>query len=126
MNVLVAVLALILAGALPAEPAAALQKRKKEADRNQFLIFVHVFTEQGFALPDAEIEIRRAGERKVAGRGRSDRRGEFAVRVPAGFEYDTTVKAKGFTEQTQKVDGRANWRQDVVFRMPPAPKGKKP
>jgi len=91
----------------------------------QFLIFGTVFEERGFALSGAEIAVRRAGKKKTRWRQYSDARGEFAVRVPPGAEYELTVKAKGYAEQTRKVDARKGAREDAVFRMQPAPGGKK-
>lgn len=106
-------------GGVPDEP----QKKPRLAD--QFLIFGTVFEESGFLLPGAEIQVRRAGEKKVRWRQFSDRSGEFAVRVPPGAEYELTVKAKGFEEQSRKVDARAGNREDLIIRMKPLPGGKK-
>jgi hypothetical protein len=99
------------AGAAPAEP----QKRPRPCQ--QFLVFGTVFDEPGFLLPGAEIQVRQAGEKKVRWRQRSDRRGEFGVCVPPGAEYELTVKAKGFEEQSRKIDARAGNREDVTIRM---------
>jgi hypothetical protein len=105
------VLAALSAGASAAQ---------REQPAAQFLIFGTVFTEQGFALPGAEIEIRRAGEKKVRWRAASDRRGEFAVRVPPGTAYEVTVKAKNFEPGARKVEATPGGREDLVFRMKPA------
>jgi hypothetical protein len=106
-------------------PVAAAQKETpQKPGKPRFVVLGTVFTEQGFALPGAEIRVRRAGEKKVRGEAVSDRRGEFGVRLSSGFEYEVAVKAKGFEEQTQKVDGRSANMQEVVFRMKPA-KGEK-
>jgi hypothetical protein len=103
----------------PDEP----QKKTRLAD--QFLIFGTVFEESGFLLPGAEIQVRRAGEKKVRWRQISDRRGEFAVRVPPGAEYELAVKAKGYEEQSRKIDARTGNREDLIIRMKPLPEGKK-
>lgn len=100
------------------------QQGKAEAFEKQFLVFGTVFTEQGFALPGAEIRIRRAGQRKARWEGRSDRRGEFAVRVPKGEDYEITVTARGYREEARKVDARSGSREDLVFRLQPAAGGK--
>jgi hypothetical protein len=123
----VAALALLLAlnSSATVRAAAAGQKEEsKKPSKVGFLVLGTVFTERGFALPGAEIRVRRAGEKKVRGEARSDRRGEFGVRLPLGYEYEVSVKARGFEEQSQKVDGRSANVQDVVFRMKPA-KGEK-
>ncbi len=114
----VAVLVPPLAG-VPDEP----QRRPRPCQ--QFLIFGTVFEESGFLLPGAEIQVRRAEEKKVRWRQNSDRRGEFGVCVPPGAEYELTVKAKGFEEQSRKIDARTGNREDLIVRMKPLPQGKK-
>ena len=92
-----AVLILIAVAALAQPPGTVSDEPKKKPRlADQFLIFGTVFQESGFLLAGAEIQVRRAGEKKVRWRQYSDRRGEFAVRVPPGAEYELTVKAKGF------------------------------
>jgi hypothetical protein len=56
----------------------------------------------------------------------SDRQGEFGLWVPQGAEYEVRVKAKGYDEQMQKVDGNSGLHERLVFRMSPATGGKKP
>ncbi len=119
-GLLVAIILLVGTGTADEKP-----KRKGPSLAEQFLIFGTVFEERGFALPGAEIAVRRAGEKKTRWRQYSDARGEFAVRVPPGAEYDLTVKAKGYAEQTRKVDARKSAHEDTVFQMQPAPGGKK-
>jgi len=101
------------------------KKSKQEAIANEFLIYGNVFTEQGFALPGAEAKVRRTSEHKQRWEAYSDRRGEFAVRVPRGDQYEIAIKAKGYTPLTRTVDARSGDRQDMVFRMQPAVEGKK-
>jgi len=110
----------------PATAAASSDRNKTQKKRleEEFLVFGTVFTEQGFALPGAAIRVRRAGERKVRWQARSDRRGEFGVRLPMGAEYEMTVTAEGYQDQARKVDARAGTRVDFVFRLSPAPGGK--
>jgi len=124
-------LLMLVLSAAPTAPMARADvqdKAQAASARMHFLLFGTVFTEKGLALPGAEIAIRRAGEKKVRWRAISDRRGEFAVRVPGGAEYELTVTAKGYQDQTRKTNGRAGDREDMVFRMQPAAgeKEKKP
>ena len=100
-------------------------QRKKGIHQEDFLVFGTVFTQQGLVLPGAEVRVRRAGERKTRWEARSDRRGEFAVRVPRGAEYGLSVRAAGYQEQTQKIDAKTGNRADLVLRLSPAP-GRKP
>ncbi len=114
MLTLIATLLLGLAG--PAAAPAGEQSRKG-AHENDFLLFGTVFTEQGLTLPGVQVRVHRAGERKVRWEARSDRRGEFAVRVPQGAEYEMSVLAGGYREQTRKIDARKGDREDLVFRL---------
>ncbi len=106
-----------------AGPAAG-DQGKKSAHKDDFLVFGTVFTEVGLALPGAEVRVRRAGERKTRWEARSDRRGEFAVRVPRGTEYEISVSAAGRRAETRKIDAKVGSREDLVFRLAPAPGGK--
>lgn len=110
-----------------AEPAvhAGGERQKKGSHEHDFLLLGTVFTEQGFALPGAAIRVRRAGESKVRWEGRSDRRGEFALRIPQGAEYELSVTASGYREQTRKINAKTGDREDLVFRLTPAQGGKK-
>ena len=101
------------------------EPRKKGAPENDFLVLGTVFTEQGLALPGAAVRVRRAGDRKTRWEARSDRRGEFALRVPKGAEYELSVAAAGYQEQARKIDARAGSREDLVFRLQRASGGKK-
>jgi len=106
--------------------AAAQEKREKpkKPGKPTFLVFGTMFTERGFALPGAEIEIRAGSQRKPRWKAQADRRGEFALRVPPGAEYEVTVRAAGYSEAARKVDARSGSREDLVFRLEPAAGGK--
>lgn len=91
---------------------------------HDFLIFATVFTEQGFALPGARVRVRRADEKKPKWEATSDRRGEFAVRVPEGAEYEMTVEASGFKPEIREIDAREDNRMDLTIRMGKASGGK--
>lgn len=100
------------------------EQPKKSSHENDFLAFGTVFTEKGLALSGAEIRIRRAGEKKYRWQAFSDRRGEFAIHVVGGAEYEMSVRAKGYQEQAQRVDAKAGKRADLVIRMARAEGGK--
>lgn len=104
--------------------AASDAQAKKGSHEDDFLLFGTVFTEKGFALLGAEIRVRRAGESKSRWEARSDRRGEFAVRVPRGAEYEMSVSAKGYQQQMRRIDARTGNHEDLVFRLQPASGGK--
>jgi hypothetical protein len=106
-------------------PQQAEKKHRKQVHENEFLVKGTVFTPQGLSFPGAELRIRRAGEKKFRWQALTDRRGEFAVWIPMGTDYEVRVMARGYAEQTRAVDGKTGGRQeDLVFRMQPASGGK--
>ena len=119
-------MALLLAGLWSGfVPAARPAGQKKTQQESQCLLFGTVFTDQGFTVPGAEIKVRRASEKKSRWEANSDRRGEFAVRVPKGEDYEISVEAKGYTPMVRTADAKRTNRVDLVFRLQPATKGKK-
>jgi hypothetical protein len=86
---------------------------------HDFVIFVTVFTDQGFALRGAHARVRRMGEKKFRWEAPSDHQGELAFRVPPGAEYELTIEARGFKTQTLKIDARHDNRTDLTIRMEP-------
>lgn len=117
----VVILALL---ALGLAMAAAAADEKKGSEKLGFLLFGTVFTREGRILSAAEIEIKVASGKKPKWKARSDVRGEFAVRVPYGAEYELRVAAKGYQEQQKKVDARSGSRADLIFRLDPTAGGK--
>ena len=102
-------------------PQAESSSQQKPTGRHgdDFLVRGTVFTSQGLALPAAELRIRRASEKKYRWQTFSNSRGEFAVRVKMGADYQVTVRSKGFPDQSQSVDAKTGERfKDLVFRMP--------
>jgi len=98
-------------------PGAPQDSNKSHA--HDFVIFTTVFTEQGFALPGASVRVRRTDEKKFRWEAVSDRRGEFALRVPQDSEYEMTVEAHGYKMQTRKVNASDGNRADLTIRMEP-------
>jgi hypothetical protein len=113
-----------LAGAVLVCPPAVSAQNASSLHAHDFLVFATVFTDQGFALPGARVRVRRADEKKAKWEATSDRRGEFAVRVPEGAEYEMTVEATGFKPETRKIDAREDTRTDLTIRMDKASGGK--
>jgi carboxypeptidase family protein len=100
------------------------EKRKKHSHVHDFLLIGTVFTEKGFSLEGAELHVRRMTEVKFRWEARTDRRGEFAIRVPQGADYQIVVLAKSFQGQTRTVDAKSGDREDLVFRLVLASRGK--
>jgi hypothetical protein len=114
----------------PANTNSATQSQKttkhKSKHADDFLVKGTVFTPDGFAFPGAELRIRRAAEKKFRWQTYTDSRGEFAIRVKQGAQYQVIVHAKGFEDQMKPVDATSgNEIDDMVFRMEPAKRGKK-
>jgi hypothetical protein len=65
-------------------------------------------------------------EKKFRWETYTNSRGEFAIRVPQGAEYEIVVVAKGFTDQSKTISAKSGISEDsVVFEMQPAAGGKK-
>src|SRR5258708_23955448 len=81
----------------PAAPATPPSKPGKQKYRhaNDYLIRGTVFPENAISFPGAQLRIRKAGEKKFRGESYTNSRGEFAVGVPQGSDYERVVRAKG-------------------------------
>jgi hypothetical protein len=100
--------------------------KRSSSHANDFLIIGTVFTDKAYALPGARLRVRRTGEKKFRWETYTNSRGEFALRVPQGGEYEIVVMAKGFADQTNPVSAKSGISEDnVVYRMQPASGGKK-
>jgi hypothetical protein len=99
--------------------------RQKYSHANDFLIRGTVFTDKALSFPGVQLRIRRAGERKFRWEDRTNSRGEFAIRVPQGTQYEMVVHVESFADQTRTIDARTgSGENNVVFRMEPAKRGK--
>ena len=68
-----------------------------------------------------ELRIRRSNEKKYRWDSYTNSRGEFAVRVPQGSDYEMVIHAKGFADQTRALDAKTGVSEArIVFRMEPA------
>jgi hypothetical protein len=99
------------------------EKHSKYADH--IILSGTIFTAQGFTLSGAQVQVRRAGEKKVRAENVSNGAGEFWIHVPRGVEYEMSAKAPGYEEQKLKIEASTDGRQDLVFRMKPLAGGKK-
>ena len=96
-------------------------KGKKYSHANDFLIRGTVFQPNALAFPAVQLRIRRATEKKFRWETYTNSRGEFAVRVPQGLQYELLVHVKGFADQMRTVDATSGISEDnVAFRMEPA------
>lgn len=109
----------------PSEPAPAASSSKPTKRQyshvNDYLIRGTVFTEKALSFPGVQLRIRKAGEKKYRWESYTNSRGEFAVRVPQGSDYEVVVRVKGFAEQTRTINARNGANDETLtFRMQPA------
>ena len=99
-------------------PAESSSKQQKQSHANDFLIIGTVFDAKGFAFPGVQLKIRRRNEKKYRWDSYTNSRGEFAMRVPQGSDYEMLVRAKGFADQTRALDAKTGINEArIVFRM---------
>ncbi|HLZ13349.1 MAG TPA: carboxypeptidase-like regulatory domain-containing protein [Candidatus Acidoferrum sp.] len=94
--------------------------KKKSSSRHQhdFLIKGTVFTEEGLSFAGARIQIRKAGQKSYRWKDVANSRGEFAIRVVQGAQYEVSVSGKGSAEQKKTVDATGSDRvEELVFHM---------
>jgi hypothetical protein len=104
--------------ALQAPPASEKPQKQRYSHANDFLITGTVFDPKGYAFPGAELRVRRSNEKKYRWESYTNSRGEFAVRVPQGTDYEMVIRAKGFADQTRALDAKTGVSEArIVFRM---------
>lgn len=105
-----------------APPPASTQESSSTAKHKSkippFLILGTVFNEHALAFPGVEIRIRRKGEKKFRYDTYTNSRGEFAIRVPDGIEYEVVVREKNYKEQSQGVvANKADVQKRLTFKL---------
>jgi len=105
----------------PAPPSAATAQsssNKHHKTHPAFLILGTVFNEKTYAFPGVQVRIRRRGEKKFRYETYTNSRGEFAVRVPEGIEYEVVVTQKKYKEQAQEVAANmAEVQKRLTFKL---------
>jgi hypothetical protein len=89
-----------------------------------FLILGTVFNENALSFPGVEVRIRRTGEKKFLWEVHTNSRGEFAVRVPPGYEYEVMTHAKKYADQSVRVDSKVDVQQRLSIKLEPRGQGK--
>ena len=109
----------------PQSSSSATNGKQKYSHANDFLIRGTVFTEKALCFPGVQLRIRRSGEKKFRWEDRTNSRGEFAIRVPQGTQYEMVVHTRGFADQAKTIDARSgSGENNLVFRMEQAKRGK--
>ena len=106
----------------PAPPRAPAQESSSTSRHKSkippFLILGTVFNEHALAFPGVEVKIRRKGEKKFRYDIYTNSRGEFAIRVPDGIEYEVVVREKNYKEQSQAVVANmADVQKRLTFKL---------
>lgn len=108
--------------ATPAGPSSSSKNPKPQrySHANDFLITGTVFDPKGYAFPGVQLKIRRSIEKKFRWTDYTNSRGDFAVRVPQGADYQIVMHIKGFADQARDVDAKSGLGETrLVFRMEP-------
>jgi hypothetical protein len=99
--------------------------KSKSSHANDLLIRGTVFNDHALALQGAKLRVRRSSEKKSRWETFSNFRGEFAVRVPQGTDYEVEVESKGYAKQSQAIHAPAGVGEEkAIFHMEPAKGGK--
>ena len=72
------------------------------------------------SFPGVQVRIRRADERKFRWETYTNSRGEFAVRVFPGYEYEVITHVKKYRDQSNLVNGKADVQERLSIKLQPA------
>jgi Carboxypeptidase regulatory-like domain len=93
-------------------------QKQKYSHTHDFLVIGTVFDAKGYAFPGVELKIRRSTEKKFRWDSLTNSRGEFAIRVPQGSDYELIVRHKGAADQTRELNANTGLSEArIVFRM---------
>lgn len=110
----------------PATPESSSTHKAKYSHANDLLIRGTVFNDRALSLQGVKLQIRRAEEKKIRWETYTNFRGEFAIRVPQGTDYEIVAEIKGFAKQSRAINAKnGNDEEKVVFRMEPVSGGNK-
>jgi len=98
----------------PQSAASSSSTKKHQKSLPPFLIIGTVFNENGLSFPGVHVRVRVNKETKFRWETTTNSRGEFAVRVPDGIQYEVVVHQKKYRDQSITV---AAIREDVQKRL---------
>jgi len=100
--------------------------KSRYSHANDLLIRGTVFNDRGLSLPSVKLSIRRTNEKKKRWETYTNFRGEFAVRVPQGSDYEVVAETKGLAKQSRTINAKnANAEEKLVFHLEPLSGDKK-
>ena len=109
-------------------PGTALPGEESKKDQPFALLKGSCFDQRGFSLSGVAIQVtlppgENGKKKEKRWRMQSDRRGEFAVRLPAGEQtVVVTASKKGYRKTEQSVQFYADELQHIAIRMTPVAK----
>ena len=110
-------------GTTTTESSSASKSKRTHAD--ELLLRGTVFNERGLAMREVKLRIRRANEKKSHWETHTNSRGEFAIRVPPGSDYEMQAASKGFETQTRAISAKdSSGDEKIIFHLKPAERGK--
>jgi len=83
-----------------------------------------VFNEKAISFPGVQVRVRRMDEKKFRWETHTNSRGEFAVRVFPGYEYEVVTHVRKYQDQGKAVDGKVDVQQRLSIKLEPADQGK--
>jgi hypothetical protein len=101
----------------PAAPSSNSSGKSNNKPLPSFLILGTVYDEKALSLPGVQVRIRRAGEKKFRWETYTNSRGEFAVRVPPGYDYEVVSHMKNYQDQNQSVDAKVEVQQRLSIKL---------
>jgi hypothetical protein len=102
----------------PAPAATPKAGKNRYSHANDYLIRGTIFNEKALSLPNVELRVHRTGDKKYRWKSFTNSRGEFAMRVPKGAEYEMVVSSKGFKDQVRTFDAKSGSSEETTtFRM---------
>jgi len=115
---------IVFAGA-PGTPLLGEERDESRKDQPFALLKGTCFDQRGLSLPGVTIRVtlppgENGRKKEKRWRMQSDRRGEFAVRLPAGEQtVVVTASKKGYRKTEESVQFYADELQHIVIRMKP-------
>jgi hypothetical protein len=111
-------------GGQTAQDNGASSSKSKSQPIPSFLIIGTVFNENALSFPGVQVRIRVSGEKKFKWQTYTNSRGEFAVRVPPGSEYEVVTHVKKYADQSQNVDAKVDVQQRLSIKLEPQSQAK--
>lgn len=101
----------------PAKPEST-SNGKKNKSIPAFVILGTVFNENALSYPNVRVQVRRENEKKFKWGTYTNSRGEFAVRVSEGQEYEVVVREKKYKDVSLKIiASNGNMQQRLSIRL---------